>query len=43
MLSRAEGLASPLREEVFAILDAAGEQDERLNVWWLDHSTKRIY
>ncbi len=35
MLSRAEGLASPWKQEVFDVLDAAGEADGRLEGWWL--------
>ncbi len=35
MLSRAEAMASPLKQEVFDILDAIGEQDARIDGWWL--------
>ncbi len=34
-VSRDEALASPLAAQVFAILDAADEQDSRLNHWRL--------
>jgi hypothetical protein len=36
MIARADALLSPLKQEAFDILDAIGEQDERLNGWWLD-------
>ncbi len=36
MLTREEALASPQKQEAFDILDAIGEQDGRLNGWWLD-------
>jgi hypothetical protein len=35
MLTRADGLGSPLKPEVFAVLDAIGEQDDRIDRWWL--------
>jgi hypothetical protein len=36
MMTREEALASPEKQEAFDILDAIGEQDERVNGWWLD-------
>jgi hypothetical protein len=39
MMTRAEALASPQKREAFEILDAIGEQDERLSDWWLDART----
>jgi hypothetical protein len=36
MTSRADALVSPLKQEVFDILDAVGEQDGRVNAWRLD-------
>ncbi len=36
MTSRADALTSPLKQEVFDILDAIGEKDRRVNAWWLD-------
>jgi hypothetical protein len=36
MMTREEALASPEKQEAFDILDAIGEQDARLNGWWLD-------
>jgi hypothetical protein len=36
MMTREEALASPEKQEAFDILDAIGEQDGRLNGWWLD-------
>ncbi len=35
MTSCADALTSPLKQEVFDILDAIGEQDRRVNAWWL--------
>jgi hypothetical protein len=35
MVSRDEALSSSLKTEVFVILDAVGDQDERLSGWWL--------
>jgi hypothetical protein len=36
MMTRAEALVSPQKQEAYEILDAIGEQDGRLNGWWLD-------
>jgi hypothetical protein len=36
MMSRQAALESPLKGEVFELLDAIGAQDPRVNGWWLD-------
>jgi hypothetical protein len=36
MMTREEALTSLEKQEAFDILDAIGEQDGRVNGWWLD-------